>query len=332
MENRNPFAKKSIYIATVFALALAVAVTAQEPPAAPAGAATPATGGGGRGGRGGRNGRGAAGASGAPGRAGGGRRGAFPQYTRELASQDVIFRGKSLYDASCASCHATDLRGVLGKGANVLRSQVVYGDEHGEALAAELAKHTPALTLATVDVAAISEYLHSIQATMGAQGSPPGRNPVGIELNVLTGNPAAGKAYFDAHCASCHSITGDMKGIGAKYADDPRALQSAWLTGSAGGGGRGGGGRGGRGGGGGQGTVTTADGQKFQGRILKHTDFLVSMVTADGVRHDWARDANGLPKVDIPDPQAAHKKMALELDDPENKNLHDVTAYLATLK
>ena len=28
----------------------------------------------------------------------------------------------------------------------------------------------------------------------------------------------------------------------------------------------------------------------------------------------------------------AHKKMILALDDPENKNLHDVTAYLATLK
>jgi hypothetical protein len=34
----------------------------------------------------------------------------------------------------------------------------------------------------------------------------------------------------------------------------------------------------------------------------------------------------------VTDPQAAHKKMALELDDPDNKNMHDVTAYLATLK
>ena len=44
-----------------------------------------------------------------------GRTGGFPQYTRPLASQDVLARGKSLYDANCASCHATDLRGMPAK-------------------------------------------------------------------------------------------------------------------------------------------------------------------------------------------------------------------------
>src|SRR5262245_61545156 len=42
---------------------------------------------------------------------GGGRRGGFTQYTRPLPSQDVIVRGKGLYETNCASCHATDLRG-----------------------------------------------------------------------------------------------------------------------------------------------------------------------------------------------------------------------------
>ncbi len=315
---------------------LVAQVMAQAPPGAAAGAS------GGRGG--GRNGggRGAAGAAGASGAAAGGRAGrgggggaragGFPQYTRQLAPQDVIYRGKTMYDGNCASCHAADLRGVLGKGANVLRSQVVYQDQSGNLLGPEIAKHTPALTLVDSDVVAISEYLHSIQATMANQGSPPGRNPVGITLNVLIGDPAAGKTYFDAHCASCHSITGDLKGIGEKYADDPRGLQNAWVGGTAGGGGRGGRG-GGRGGGGGgqQATVTLANGQKLEGRIVRNTDFIVIFTTADGVRHDIAK-VNNVPKVDVVDPQAAHKKMALELDDPANKNMHDVTAYLATLK
>jgi hypothetical protein len=39
-----------------------------------------------------------------------------------------------------------------------------------------------------------------------------------------------------------------------------------------------------------------------------------------------------VPKVDVKDPNEAHKKMVMEMDDPENKNMHDVTAYLATLK
>src|SRR5215472_12096754 len=45
------------------------------------------------------------GAGGAGGRAGG-RRGGFTQFTRPLASQDVLARGKGLYETNCASCHA----------------------------------------------------------------------------------------------------------------------------------------------------------------------------------------------------------------------------------
>ena len=54
---------------------------------------------------------------------GGGRRGGFTQFTRQLAPQDVLVRGKGLYEANCASCHAADLRGG-DKGANLLRSGI----------------------------------------------------------------------------------------------------------------------------------------------------------------------------------------------------------------
>ncbi len=50
------------------------------------------------------------------------------------------------------------------------------------------------------------------------------------------------KAYFNGpgKCNTCHSVTGDLAAIGAKY--DPRTLQGALLSGrSAGQGGRGGG-------------------------------------------------------------------------------------------
>ena len=77
--------------------------------------------------------------------------------------------------------------------------------------------------------------------------------------------------------------------------------------------------------------MTLANGQKVQGKLVKKTDFLVVVTLPDGTRQSWARD-NGVPAVEATDPQAAHKKMALELDDPDNKNMHDVTAYLATLK
>ncbi|HVW08291.1 MAG TPA: cytochrome c [Bryobacteraceae bacterium] len=284
--------------------------------------------------QGGGRGRGAAGGTGSTGTAAaapggaarGGRSGGFPQYTRQLAPQDVLARGKALYEAHCASCHASDLRGVLAKnGPNLLHSTVVFSDKEGEGVAASLTQHNPPINLPADDSHAIAEYLHSIQATMGPQGSPPGRNPVGLTYNVLIGDPKAGAAEFQKLCSNCHSVTGDLKGIGSKY-EDPKTLQNTWVSGGGGGRGRG------RGAGGGlQGTVTLANGQKFEGRLIRHDDFLIVLGLADGTQKSFTIE-NGNPKLEIKDPQEAHKKMLLQLDDPDNKNMHDITAYLATIK
>jgi cytochrome c oxidase cbb3-type subunit III len=262
------------------------------------------------------------------GRGGRGRAGGFTQFTRQLAPQDVLARGKTLFDANCALCHATDFRGT-DKGVNLLRSGIALDDNHGELIGQSLAKHKPPVNLVQADTVATAEYIHSILATSGGQGSPPGRNPTGLHLNILVGDANAGKAYFAAHCANCHSVTGDLKGLAAKYEEDPRGLQGAWVAGTPAGVFRPG-----RGGGVGVGqpaTVTLPGGEKVQGKLVRNTDFLVVLTLPDGTRRSWARD-NGIPAVEVTDPQAAHKKMALELDDPENKNMHDVTAYLATLK
>ena len=164
----------------------------------------------------------------------------------------MLVRGKSLYEAQCAGCHMADLRGST-TGPNLLRSGVALADQHGELVGAAVAKHTPALTPVQADVVAMAEYIHSIHATMGGQGGPPGRGAANIELNVLVGDAKAGETQFATLCSACHSVTGNLKGIGSKFTD-ARALQNGWVAGSSGtfggGGGRGGGGRGGRGGGG----------------------------------------------------------------------------------
>ena len=111
---------------------------------------------------------------------------------------------------------------------------------------------------------------------------------------------------------------------------DARALQNAWVAGSSGG--RfGGGGRGGGGGAGNPVTVTMADGSKLEGTLVRKNDFLIIMMLPDGTRKSMAR-TDGIPRVDVKDPQEAHKRMVLELDDPANKKMHDVTAYLWTIK
>jgi len=279
----------------------------------------------GRGGEG-QRGRGGAPAQGRQG--GGGRRGGFAQFTRPLASQDVLVRGKGLYEANCASCHAVDLRGGPN-GTNLLRSGTALNDQKGELVTAAVAKHSPTLTLVNADTVAIAEYIHSVHATMGGQGSPPGRNPTGIVLNVLVGDPKAGQAQFATRCASCHSVTGDLKSIGSRF-PDARDLQNAWIPGTAS---QIGGGRGGGGGEGNPVTVTMADGSKLEGSLVRSNDFLVILTLKDGTRKSIARN-NGVPKVEVKDPQDAHKKMVMGLifDDPDNKKMHDITAYLWSIK
>ena len=77
------------------------------------------------------------------------------------------------------------------------RSGVALADKHGELVGEATGKHSPALTLATADSVAIAEYIHSVHATaMSGPGSPPGRNPTNVELNVLVGDAKAGASAF----------------------------------------------------------------------------------------------------------------------------------------
>jgi cytochrome c oxidase cbb3-type subunit 3 len=272
---------------------------------------------------GGRGGRGAGGG------AGGGRRGPnFPQQTRQLASPDVIARGKAVYGVNCAACHGGDLRGGDQGGPSLLRSLAALSDQHSEMIGpivrgSRQEKGMPGFNLNDSDVTAVSEYIHSVLSMVGSQARPPGAADPSA-LNVLVGSATAGQAYFQAKCASCHSITGDLQGLASKYSD-PRALQNTWVSGG------GGGGRGGRGGGASKPmpvTVTLANGQKLEGTLIRKDDFLVTLTLADGTRRSIARDG-GVPKVEVHDPEEAHKKLVPTLED---KDMHDVTAYLATLK
>ncbi len=264
------------------------------------------------------------------GRQGGGRAaGGYTQFTRPMAPEDVVVRGKALYTTNCASCHAADLRGTAdGKYPNLLRSGVALRDQKGELIGARVAKHTPPLTLIEADTVAIAEYVHSVHATMSNQGSPPGRYPTNVTLNVLVGDPKAGEATFAVVCGACHSVTGNLKGIGSKFSD-PRALQNGWVSGSTsmfGGGARGGGGAV-------PAVVTMADGSKLEGTLVREDDFLVVLNLPDGTRKSMAR-TNGVPRVEVKDPKAGHVDAIVKLahEDMQNHMLHDITAYLWTIK
>jgi cytochrome c oxidase cbb3-type subunit 3 len=298
--------------AAALTTALYSGVAAQGPPA----------GGGQPGGRGGQGGRGAQ---------------TFPNRQRALADPATIQRGNTLYGINCRLCHGADLRGGDLGGVNLLRSALVLSDKEGEQILPVVKEGRqrpgmppmPPIPLPDEDVKAIAAYIHSVAATMAGQGGPPPGPPV--ELNIVVGDPAAGQKYFAANCASCHSPTGDLQGLASRY-PTPMQLQNAWVAGVPGGGG-------GRGGGRlpaaeprtpkpVTAVVTTADGQRYEGRLDRIDDFIVSVTQADGTPKTFRRNGN-VPAVEISDPLEAHKKMLVKYTD---KDMHDVTAYLVTLK
>jgi cytochrome c oxidase cbb3-type subunit 3 len=261
------------------------------------------------------------------GRGGGRALATFPAQQRPPGDRVEIAHGKTLYDVDCAKCHAADLRGNLKGGTSLLRSMVVLSDQHGELIAPILAgslhaANMPGRVMPPADVKAIAEYLHSVVATEKGQGAPP---EVGIPApSALVGDAAAGKVAFGTHCASCHSATGDLQGFGAKYPDAPSAL-NRWAA-------LGGSGRGRAGAGADRRTVmvtvTPASGEAVQGPLVELDDFLVSLTMPDGSIRTYRRDGD-IPKVEVKDPMEGHKTL---LDTLKNKDMHDITAYLETLK
>src|SRR5436190_5136017 len=270
---------------------------------------------------------------------GGGRqgRGTFPAQQRELADAAVIERGSTLYGINCRLCHGPDLRGGDMGGINLLRSPLVLSDQDGELILPVVHNGRnnpgmppmPPLPLPDADVKAIAAYIHSVAAKAAGQGGPPPGPP--IVLNIVVGDAAAGQRYFAANCASCHSASGDLQGIASRIAE-PMLLQNAWVSGNVGGGG----GRGGRGAAPAPArtpkpvtvAVTPANGQRVEGRLDRIDDFIVTLTQEDGTQRTFRRNGD-VPQVQITDPLAGHKQLWVKLTD---KDMHDVTAYLVTLK
>ena len=259
-------------------------------------------------------GRGAA----AAGRGVGGAAAAFP--TRPAADPASLDRGKALYGVNCQFCHGADTRGG-DQGPSLLRSQLVQDDQKGERIAEVVTSgrlpRMPKFDLTTEQIADVAAFLHSFTINS--------RDPARMRpANIVTGDAAAGERFFVATCASCHSATGDLKGIASRF-PDPRALQQWWLL--PGGDGRG------------RGaapstlkpvtaTVTLANGQKYEGRLMRIDEFNVSIADQDGATRTFELQGD-TPRVDVHDPLAPHRQ---RLGTYSDKDIHDVTAYLVKLQ
>ncbi|MCY4073831.1 MAG: c-type cytochrome [Acidobacteria bacterium] len=235
----------------------------------------------------------------------------------------IIARGQVLYGIHCRGCHGIDLRGGDLGGPNLLRSQLVLRDRQGELIWPVLrdgqstpgVSSMPAQSLSETDAAAVAEFIHSILATSTRQGGPPAGPE--IELDIVVGDAAAGRAYFEATCTSCHAADGDLAGIATRI-PDAKMLQNTWVRGRQ------------------RGaprppvrvTVTETSGARTEGHLARLDDFLVALTTDDGRRRSFRRQG-GTPRVEIEDPMARHTELLGVYSDAD---IHDVTAYLVTLQ
>ena len=230
----------------------------------------------------------------------------YPPRVFDPAAAD---RGRVLYQQGCASCHGADIRG--GTAPALHRSVVVLNDVRGETIGPFLAAGLPGHPghvfkferPQTIDIA---DYLHSFPVS--------GNGTAGILAKVpsiLTGSAEAGKAYFSKTCASCHSAAADLAGVATRISD-PTALQQRWLAPRA------------------RTPITatvSAPGGPVSGEVTAIDEFSITLKTAQGER--VIQREGDRPKVVIEDPLAAHAALLRRITDD---NIHDVTAYLVTLK
>lgn len=256
----------------------------------------------------------------------------FPNKQRPPGDPAIIARGQTLFGINCKACHGGDLRGGDLGGPNLLRSALVLGDQAGEAIIPLVQKGRPpsqggppmpAFPLPQADVQAIAEYIHSVAARKQNQGGPPPEPD--RPLNILVGDPERGHQYFAAHCGNCHSASGDLAGIATRISD-PSILQDSWVAGRR------------------SGTrppgaaaaprtqvrVALDTGATVEGTLKHVDDFMVSLTTAQGQYLSFTRQgAQGARTVEVRDPLQPHRELLTRYTD---QDMHDVTAYLATLK
>lgn len=236
----------------------------------------------------------------------------------------AVERGQKLFVSNCGFCHGSNANGG-NSGPDLVRSVLVLHDEgKGTEIGPVIlngrpARGMPKFSFTQDQIKDVASFL------LSRSQSTANRMDYKI-LNVVTGNDVAGKAYFSAHCASCHSPGGDLAHIAAKY--DPVALQSRFLypmerrfpgmpagpadprTET-------------------KVTVTLPSGQKYQGTLVHLDDFNVYFVDAHGKHQKVAVDEQSGAKLEVNDPLKGHEDLLKQYSDAD---MHNILAYLETLK
>jgi len=229
--------------------------------------------------------------------------------------KEAAQRGKKQFAQSCGFCHGPDATGA--RGPDLVRSPVVAHDKNADLIGEVIRngrpdKGMPALPLTADQISDIAAFLHTRAKEALESSGVPRDYPA---ERLLTGNPTAGKAFFEGvgGCTACHSATGDLAGVAKKYSsieleahmlypDYPEAKQPKKSA-----------------------VVSLPTGEQVRGELKHEDNFMIGLKTESGWYRSFERSK---VKVEIQDPLEAHRKL---LDKLTQSDMHNLYAYVHTL-
>lgn len=235
--------------------------------------------------------------------------------------------GDGLFAAQCGFCHGRDATGGQS-GPDLTDSDLVDQDVNGDKIAPVVKGGRPEKgmppfpAMSDGDLKKIVEFIHARKKAVDAN---PGRRRKVSAADLSTGSVDAGRAYFDGAggCKTCHSPTGDLAGLSAKYRG--LALMQRMLYPSPGNavppppGEK-------RKPNAATATVTFASGQSVTGAIAYRDEFTIAITDSAGYYRSWPTSE---VTISVKDPLQAHADLLPKYTDADIQNLY---AYLQSLK
>lgn len=240
---------------------------------------------------------------------------AAAQFPRSITEPTAVDRGSKIWAKDCARCHGADAKGT-NAAPDMIRSTVILHDRrenlHGKELVPFLKTSAPHnFNYSEKEASDISQFLSAqINKILrsGYNDKPQG---------LTSGDLEAGKAYFNGQggCVKCHSVTGDLAGVGKRYSTATLQQKIVFPQG-------------------GLGkkapvevTVKTPAGKTVSGTLVSMDDFTVTMKHQDGSVESVNIVAGS--KVSVKNPYAEHEALVHRLTDAD---MHNLTTYLDTLQ